>query len=82
MSDTVEPKKEGFWKKLQNICKKTWNILDGNKTIIGSIAINILAFCPIPEPVKTVVIGSVSILTGAAFINHAKKGYFTTEKGH
>jgi hypothetical protein len=67
--------------KKESKLKKFWNVLEGNKTIIGSITINILAFCPIPEPYKTIVIGSISLLTGAAFISHAKKGYFTETKG-
>ena len=40
--------------------KKFWNILNGNKTIIGSMVINVLAFMPIHEPIKTIVIGSSS----------------------
>ena len=61
--------------------KKFWAILNGNKTIIGSIVLAVLQYMPIPEPYKAVSIGVVSILTGAALTSHIQKGFFRADKG-
>jgi hypothetical protein len=61
--------------------KKFWDIINGNKTIIGSVTLLILQAIPIPEPYKSISLGVVSLLTGAAFTSHVKKGYFREDKG-
>lgn len=61
--------------------KKFWQVLNGNKTIIGSMILAILQPIPIPEPYKTVLIGVVMILTGAALTSHIQKGFFKVDKG-
>jgi len=35
--------------------KRFWKILDGNKTIIGSITLTVISVVPIPEPYKTTI---------------------------
>jgi hypothetical protein len=61
--------------------KKFWGVLNGNKTIIGSIILLILQPIPIPEPYKAISIGVVSLLTGAALTSHIEKGFFKANKG-
>lgn len=68
-------------KKEDSKLKKFWNMLNGNKTIIGSIALNVLYFVPIPEPYKQISVLVISLLTGAALTSHIKKGYFGQDKG-
>lgn len=67
--------------KSESKLRKFLNVLDGNKTIIGSITLAILQAVPIPEPYKTVSIGIISLLTGAALTSHIQKGYFRQDKG-
>jgi len=62
---------------MKNLLKR----LNGNKTIIGSNIITLLVITPIPEPYKTILISVVGLLTGIAFKDHIKKGYFKTDKG-
>jgi hypothetical protein len=68
-------------KKEDSKFKKFWNVLNGNKTIIGSMILVILQAVPIPEPYKTVSIGVVSLLTGAALTSHIQRGFFRADKG-
>jgi hypothetical protein len=65
----------------ENKLKTFWKKLDGNKTIIGSMLLVVLQAIPIPEPYKTVSIGLVTLLTGAALTSHIQKGYFKADKG-
>ena len=62
--------------------KKFWQKLDGNKTIIGSNLIALIALLPIPEPYKTISLAGIGLITGIAFKSHVKKGYFKSNKGH
>jgi hypothetical protein len=61
--------------------QKVWAWLDGNKTIIGSTTIAILEACPIPQPVKGIIISVMALITGASVVHHYQKGYFSTKKG-
>lgn len=76
-----QPKKELIPIKKDSGWKKFWKMLDGNKTIIGSITLNILGLVPIPEPYKSISMGVVTLLTGAALKHHIEKGFFKTTKG-
>jgi hypothetical protein len=73
-NEEIKPKKDSWFKKI-------WKILEGNKTIIGSITLNILVLIPISEPYKTIVIGIITLLTGAALKSHIDKGFFNQNKG-
>jgi hypothetical protein len=73
--------KEETVKKVSKL-KKFWDILDGNKTIIGSMTLAILQPIPIPEPYKTVSIVVVCLLTGLSLKDHIDKGFFKANKGH
>jgi len=66
---------------------KTWNFLNGNKTIIFNTTAAILQYGvnhklinDSPEVQWT--IGICFVLGGGSLIHHIKKGYFTTKKGH
>jgi len=62
--------------------KQVWAFLNGNKTIICTIALAAVQAFPIPEPYKGLLIYTLTALGGAALVHHVKKGYFTTTKGH
>jgi hypothetical protein len=61
--------------------KKFWNVLNGNKTIIGSMILVVLQAVPIPELYKTISMSIVTLLTGAALTSHIQKGFFKYDKG-
>jgi len=65
------------------ILTKMWKWLDGNKTIIGTFLLLLLAkfgnnwFTPdVIEVLNWVLV----TLTGASFVHHVKKGKLTTKK--
>jgi hypothetical protein len=61
--------------------KKIWQFVDGNKTIIGLILLNVIQLTFMKEwlgdnivPVKAV----ISALTGLSAVHHIKKGKLTS----
>jgi hypothetical protein len=67
---------------MKTFFKKVWDALNGNKTIIGLLTLNVLEYVPIGEPWKSIVTVVVSALTGASAAHHIQKGYFRTDKGN
>jgi len=63
--------------------KKIWKWLDGNKTIIGLLAINILQLYGTAwfGGLSDIIMYAIIVLTGLSGYEHYKKGYFTTKKG-
>lgn len=66
--------------------KKIWQWLNGNKSIIGSLLLAATGLTPVKNIISPDMMpfiqGGISLLTGAALIDHYKKGYFSTKVGN
>ncbi len=68
---------------MKNFLIKIWKVLDGNKTIIGLILINLTQISFIKEWLGGDVVAIreiIGVLTGVSGIHHITKGKLTTRK--